>query len=165
MKKFKLNGEEVKYSYRHDGKAITIDLGVEGSFSFKVHESGLSLLEGPLRQNIFAKISSRKKNQAVLFLDGREFIIENCKDLSQEEKTTAHSGELRGFSPMPGKIFRLIKKSGDSVSAGETVLILEAMKMEHPIKAEASGRIKIFFSEGEQVAGEDELFKIIDEKS
>ena len=43
---------------------------------------------------------------------------------------------------MPGKIVKLMKKVGDKVSKGETVLILEAMKMENEIKSGAEGTIK-----------------------
>jgi biotin carboxyl carrier protein len=43
---------------------------------------------------------------------------------------------------MPGKVVKLMKKEGDTVTKGETVLILEAMKMENEIKAGADGIIK-----------------------
>ena len=45
-------------------------------------------------------------------------------------------------APMPGKILQLKAKEGDSVSEGDTILILEAMKMENEIIANASGSIK-----------------------
>jgi len=43
---------------------------------------------------------------------------------------------------MPGKIVKIMKKEGDKVSKGETVLILEAMKMENEIKSGADGTVK-----------------------
>ena len=45
-------------------------------------------------------------------------------------------------APMPGKILQLKVKEGDSVSEGDTLLILEAMKMENEIFANTSGSIK-----------------------
>ena len=42
---------------------------------------------------------------------------------------------------MPGMIIRYKKYSGDKVQAGETVIILEAMKMENAIKSPADGTI------------------------
>jgi len=45
-------------------------------------------------------------------------------------------------APMPGKILQLKVKEGDSVSEGDTLLILEAMKMENEIVANASGSVK-----------------------
>lgn len=46
------------------------------------------------------------------------------------------------ITQMPGKVVKLMKKEGDKVTKGETVLILEAMKMENEIKAGADGMIK-----------------------
>ena len=55
-------------------------------------------------------------------------------------------------APMPGMIVRYAKNVGDSVSEGETVVILEAMKMENALPAPASGTIKaINFKSGDTV--------------
>jgi glutaconyl-CoA decarboxylase len=43
---------------------------------------------------------------------------------------------------MPGKVLQLKVKEGDSVKEGDALLILEAMKMENEIVANASGNIK-----------------------
>lgn len=57
-------------------------------------------------------------------------------------------------SPMPGKIFKVTASEGDKVTKGQTILILEAMKMEHAIKADKDGTLKkIFFKVGDQVQG------------
>ncbi len=45
-------------------------------------------------------------------------------------------------APMPGLILRLEKAVGDDITAGETILVLEAMKMENALKATATGKIK-----------------------
>lgn len=45
-------------------------------------------------------------------------------------------------APMPGLIVRLEKQVGDAVSEGDTVVVLEAMKMENALKAPSSGKIK-----------------------
>lgn len=47
------------------------------------------------------------------------------------------------ITQMPGKIVKIMKNVGDKVTKGETVLILEAMKMENEIKSGADGVIKI----------------------
>ena len=44
-------------------------------------------------------------------------------------------------SPMPGNILKVVVKVGDKVEKGETVLVLEAMKMENDIIAETSGTV------------------------
>jgi len=61
-------------------------------------------------------------------------------------------------APMPGMIVKYEKKVGDSISQGETVVILEAMKMENALPAPAGGTIKrINFSTGDSVAKGDVL--------
>ncbi len=56
-------------------------------------------------------------------------------------------------APMPGMIVKYEKKVGEAVSQGETVVVLEAMKMENALPAPASGTIKsVNFSSGDSVA-------------
>ena len=50
------------------------------------------------------------------------------------------SGDL--VTQMPGKVVKILCKEGESVKAGETLLILEAMKMENEIKAGVDGVVK-----------------------
>lgn len=45
-------------------------------------------------------------------------------------------------APMPGTIFQVHVKPGDDVAEGQELLVLEAMKMENPIVATASGKVK-----------------------
>ena len=61
-------------------------------------------------------------------------------------------------APMPGMIVSYAKKVGDTVNQGDTVVILEAMKMENALKAPVSGTIKsVNFSSGDAVAKNDIL--------
>ncbi len=61
-------------------------------------------------------------------------------------------------APMPGMIIRYEKKVGDSVSEGETVVVIEAMKMENALPAPVSGIIKAISSKsGDSVARGDVL--------
>jgi len=53
---------------------------------------------------------------------------------------------------MPGKVIELRVAVGDRVSAGDTVIVLEAMKMEHPMRASEDGVVReVRVSVGEQV--------------
>ncbi len=53
---------------------------------------------------------------------------------------------------MPGKVIDLRVRVGDSVQAGDTLLVLEAMKMEHPMTAMHDGVVtEVRVSEGDQV--------------
>ncbi len=61
-------------------------------------------------------------------------------------------------APMPGMIVKYLKEVGDAVNKGETVVILEAMKMENALQAPADGSVKaINFSSGDSVAKDDVL--------
>lgn len=58
-------------------------------------------------------------------------------------------------APMGGKIIDVKVDVGDSVSEGDEVVILEAMKMELPIVAEATGTVKeVKCNKGEAVEAE-----------
>ncbi len=61
-------------------------------------------------------------------------------------------------SPMQGTILDIKVKVGDSVKAGQTVAILEAMKLENEIKANCDGTVtEIKVSKGQSVQAKDEL--------
>lgn len=61
-------------------------------------------------------------------------------------------------APMPGKIVAHLVSPGSEVTAGTPLLILEAMKMEHTIKAPSGGFVEAFhYGEGEQVSEGVEL--------
>ena len=62
---------------------------------------------------------------------------------------------------MAGKIIEVNVKEGDTVAEGDIVVVLEAMKMEMPIKTTVSGIIKkVNCSTGDAVAGEAVLIVI-----
>ncbi|GMV17815.1 MAG: ATP-grasp domain-containing protein [Myxococcales bacterium] len=55
-------------------------------------------------------------------------------------------------APMPGKVVKVVALEGTAVNAGDVLLVLEAMKMEHSVKAPEAGIVKeLLVSEGEQV--------------
>lgn len=61
-------------------------------------------------------------------------------------------------APMPGMIINFEKQVGDSINEGETIVILEAMKMENALPAPVSGTIKaINFKSGDSVSKDDVL--------
>ena len=56
------------------------------------------------------------------------------------------------MAPMPGKVINLNVKKGSKVKTGDTLVILEAMKMEHSIKAAEDGIIsELYVSNNDQV--------------
>ena len=61
-------------------------------------------------------------------------------------------------APMPGKIVKLVASEGQAVKAGDVLLILEAMKMQNEIAADADGVVKTFnVTAGQSVKVHDSL--------
>ena len=55
-------------------------------------------------------------------------------------------------APMPGKLVQVLVKPGDAVEKGQPLVVLEAMKMEHTVKAPRAGKIaQVGYAAGEQV--------------
>ena len=64
-------------------------------------------------------------------------------------------------SPMPGRIVAINVAEGDSVEAGDTVLTVEAMKMENPVHAPVSGTVQsIYVQEGDNVNPDECLVEV-----
>ncbi len=73
------------------------------------------------------------------------------------EPATSGSG-TSVTAPMPGMVIKYEKNVGDSINEGETIVVIEAMKMENALPAPASGVVKaINFSSGDSVAKGDVL--------
>ena len=55
---------------------------------------------------------------------------------------------------MPGNVWKILKQPGDSVAAGETVVIVESMKMEMRVMSPVAGRLgEILCRQGREVRG------------
>jgi pyruvate carboxylase subunit B len=83
-----------------------------------------------------------------------------AKPLVQKQEPAAvdDSGSTPLVAPMPGMIVGVEKKEGETVNQGETILVLEAMKMENALPAPISGTItKINQGVGDHVAKNDIL--------
>ena len=71
------------------------------------------------------------------------------------------AGSKTVTAPLPGAITKISVKVGDRVSTGDTVLMMEAMKMENSITSEASGTVKaILCKEGDQVQSGQALVEL-----
>ena len=77
------------------------------------------------------------------------------------KKASASAGGKPVAAPLPGTINDIKVKVGDKVSAGDTVVILEAMKMQNNIEAETSGTVaSINVNKGDAVMEGDTLVTI-----
>lgn len=82
---------------------------------------------------------------------------------AQEEKkvVSVPEGAETVEAPMPGTILRIDVKEGDSVKAGQILVILEAMKMENEIVAPRDGKVAaILTNKGASVNTGDKLVSI-----
>ena len=81
--------------------------------------------------------------------------------LNTTESISAKTGTVIN-APLAGNIFKIEKNIGDDVSEDETIIVLEAMKMETTIKTSISGKIKqIFIKNGDKVQSGDPLFEVV----
>ena len=70
--------------------------------------------------------------------------------LARSGLDTAAAGHL--MAPMPGKLVQVLVKPGDTVEKGQPLVVLEAMKMEHTVKAPRAGTVAaVRYAAGEQV--------------
>ena len=64
-------------------------------------------------------------------------------------------------APLSGNIFKIIKNENENLVLDDTVIVLEAMKMETTIKTPVSGKVlKIFVKNGDKVSAGDPLFEV-----
>ncbi|WP_137886903.1 acetyl/propionyl/methylcrotonyl-CoA carboxylase subunit alpha [Pseudomonas sp. 2FE] len=96
-----------------------------------------------------------------LWLYGRNGNLE-LTDVTHEPaggQNAASSGSLK--APMDGAIVEVLVAEGERVSKGQLLVVLEAMKMEHPLKAGVDGIVRrVQVSQGEQVKGRQLLLEV-----
>ena len=82
------------------------------------------------------------------------------KVVAEEKKNEPITGKTVK-APMPGSILRFTVKPGDTVTKGQTVVILEAMKMENSIATDYAGTVKrLLVKEGTTVAADAPMIEI-----
>ena len=75
------------------------------------------------------------------------------------QKTTATPKDI--VAGTPGVVTQVLVKAGDKVSVGQTLCVLEVMKMENEIKTSSDGVVsKVLVNKGEQVVAGQKLFEM-----
>ncbi len=82
------------------------------------------------------------------------------KAVTQEKPSAPASGVTLIPAPVAGTVIRYIANEGDHVSVGDTVVIIESMKMELEIKATVNGVIHFIASQGAQIVSQQPLAEI-----
>lgn len=161
----------MKYEVRISGKTHSVELeGHTGSWQARIEgESEFRADVAEIAPNVFSVLLSGGSHevyvtqapggQLLLQTGGLEFLAEVIDPRSWRGRR--HSGaEAEGrqqiLAPMPGKVVRLLVKAGDTVEAGQGLLVVEAMKMQNEIRSPKSGSVeRVPVTEGQAVnAGE-----------
>jgi 3-methylcrotonyl-CoA carboxylase alpha subunit len=77
-----------------------------------------------------------------VFLEGRTYLVESSRGARAGRRQDHHDDRDALASPMPATVERITVERGQSVAAGDVLIVLEAMKMELTIKAPRDGRVK-----------------------
>ncbi|MGI2854000.1 sodium-extruding oxaloacetate decarboxylase subunit alpha [Shewanella algae] len=126
-------------------------------------------LEAPQPQATQTKVGGRQPEVYTVDVQGQRFVVQVSEggDISQvaplsvaepqaapvQAPAVASGPELEMSAPLSGNIFKVQVAAGDSVRAGDVVIILEAMKMETEIRAQADGVVsRILVKEGDAVS-------------
>lgn len=127
-------------SYLLNGKPVQLDVAEVRPGEFNVIKDNVSFTVEVLELK-------RAEKKCIVKVNGNEYEIE-LKDkmdlllqqMGMNKRATPAAGNLK--APMPGKVLRVDVTEGQSVRKGDSVLILEAMKMENTIKATGEATVK-----------------------
>jgi len=155
---FKCLEEEatITYQIRRDG---SFDLN-EGSIAkiFDWKESGIDIeIDG---QRFFSKIT-KSNETVVVHMPWGDAVLEILPRFVLPGSEIQAGGLI---APMPGKVIDLKVKVGSKVKKGDTLVILEAMKMEHQVKASEDGKVsKLLIRKDDQLEN-GALLMVVDPK-
>jgi biotin carboxyl carrier protein len=148
---FSINGQEIKVQdYKQNGDSVSFVLNGKNYFYMLVSKDGPEMILDNGGRFKAAVGTPNREGESIIIANGREAI--GTASGKKMKKAGAHAGGLT--SPMPGKIFKVLREAGSEVKKGEPILILEAMKMEHSIRSDKDGKVKkINYKVGELVQG------------
>lgn len=104
------------------------------SFECELEADGTIRIAGERPRRAWAIAAADKR---WIFLDGEVYELQ--VEIAGRRRRTHHHGSLS--APMPATVLRLQARVGDTVERGDTLVILEAVKMELPVRSTADGVI------------------------
>ncbi len=139
-----------------DGKEYSLDFVQinRGSYSIlhenKSYNVELIPVDGVKKYNV----NTTKKSFEVEIIDAESKYLASRREAEDEADAVISS-------PIPGKVVKLYTKEGDQVKAGQTLVVISAMKMESEYKASCAGVVTaVDVSEGETVDGNQPIIHI-----
>ena len=159
-------------TFLQNGKPFTTEVQRQGSgFYTGISEDGqpdsqLAVedfrLEG--EQFVLRTAAGETRGSFLVTREGDYFLHLNGKHFRFSEAAPGGEIELAqgAFrSPMPGKVIAVEVQPGESVAAGTTLVVVEAMKMENAIKTEADGVVSVVRCKpGDLISPEDVLVEV-----
>ena len=135
------------FKFRIDNRTYAVDI-------VNVHEKTATVNVNGV---IYEVEVDKKLKTAKPVMPRRDFVPStDVVPTAKADKTLSGKTIIR--APLPGKIVDVLVKVGDKVSVGQTVICIEAMKMEANVKAkEACTVAEVRFTEGQKVEKEDLL--------
>ncbi len=161
----------MKFNLSIDGEKKEFEIiDMDGDYEFRLGEKrktykidklwGRNILIKDDNNKVYNVFVEKFEEGHCVFFKGRSFTI---KDATSRKMGGGFDieGEITIKSPLPGQIKKVFKKVDDEVEEGESILVLEAMKMENEIKSPKKGVIKkIPVKEGGSVDPQTDLFTI-----
>ncbi|HMZ87168.1 MAG TPA: 3-methylcrotonyl-CoA carboxylase, partial [Giesbergeria sp.] len=159
---FEFGGTQVpaRLTYQHDGGLHLAvgegDQAVSGVLAFQGDAQGLELQFAG--QHTRAAVYALGETDHVFTPQGATQIV-SIDLLAHAGEDQSEGGRLT--APMPGKVVSFAVQAGDTVTKGQPLAVMEAMKMEHTIAAPADGVVQeLLYAPGDQVAEGAELLKL-----
>lgn len=125
-----------------------------GPGSYRVNVDGknytVSAVEGSENGKMIVRISGVERE--VEILDERAMLLDRMGMSSVDS-----AADLELCAPMPGKVLSVLVKPGDVVQQGDSLIVLEAMKMENVIKSAVSGKVEKVLANADSAVEKGEL--------
>ncbi|GAA1056498.1 acetyl/propionyl-CoA carboxylase subunit alpha [Agromyces luteolus] len=159
--------ERVAHDARErDARAAAVgDHAWRSAREWRIGSGGGTAASGPVADLDRASVATAADGTVWVHLDGRtgSFARPDRRAaldarLAQLERGGSADPDLR--APMPGSVTTLLVADGDRVEAGQGVLAIEAMKMEHRVTATVAGVARLRVAVGEQVARDQVVARI-----
>ena len=160
-----IDGTAVEYTLlKQEGEKISLQLnGQTYSFTLKDFEKFLVMENGNQSTKIF--YAKTRQDTLLLSLGTKVHTLEDTERGPGSFVNRSGEDEGKMVSPMPGRILKLYVKKGDKVAKDAPLVVMEAMKMEHTIKASFPGVVEeLPFKEGDLVEENTPLIKLRKEK-
>jgi biotin carboxyl carrier protein len=137
---------------KYELDVVMVEKGVY-SILYNGQSYNVELIEGESSKEYIVNTFARSFNA--------EIIDAETKYLHNRLQGTEHEGENDISSPMPGKVVKIPVSIGENVTAGQTLIVVEAMKMQSEFKASADRIVKeILVREGDTVNAHQIMMKV-----